>query len=396
MFEEILRLSDFGRKGKLRLNNSEILTPTFMPVGTYGAVKGLTPDQVRSTGANIVLGNTYHLHIQPGEDIIKNAGGLSKFSGWNGLTLTDSGGFQVFSLGKIRKISEDGVEFRNPKNGDVIFLTPEKSIQIQHDLGADIIMVFDDVVDLKDDRSRQQEAMERTHRWLERSITEHKRLIKLKQESGTGNQNSEVMNHGFGVKKINMKNEKRTMGINPPTPISQLPSPRLFGIVQGGLDKKLRKTSLDFVNSKDVDGVAIGGLSVGETRQEMYNMLKFLADKYDSNRPRYLMGVGKPEDMRFAIEHGIDMFDCVMPTRNARHGTIWLFKDGNDCQVNLRNEKFANDYQPLDLNCDCTTCKHKFSRAYIRHLLKNGESLAGTLLSIHNIRYLVRICESYQ
>lgn len=348
-----------------------VKTPTFMPVGTQGAVKGLTPEQVRSTGAKIVLGNTYHLHLNPGEQTVAQAGGLAEFSRWQGPMLTDSGGFQVYSLGKIRQITEEGVTFQDPTSGDEIFISPEISMQIQHQLGADIIMAFDDVVDLKDDRHRTLEALERTHRWLERSVAEHQRLLAQKQESRSKKQGA----------------SSRNLSSN-----SHLPTPKLFGIMQGGLDKELRQKSLDFVQTQAVDGVAIGGLSVGETRAEMHDMLKFLADKYDGNRPRYLMGVGHPIDLRFGIEHGIDMFDCVLPTRNGRHGTVWV--DG-DVQVNLRAEKFKDDFGVLDDNCDCQTCRGGYTRAYLRHLIKARESLAGTLLSIHNLRYLQRICESY-
>ena len=259
----------------------------------------------------------------------------------------------MFSLGKINNITDDGVEFSNPENGDKIWLSPEKSMQIQHKLGADIIMAFDDVVDLKADRERTKEAFERTHLWLERSIAEHKRLSKGKK--------------------------------NPPT---------LFGIVQGGLNKKLRQDSWKKVAGSEVKGIAIGGLSVGESRRDMHNMLNFLSGVYeDDQRPRYLMGVGHPIDMRYAISRGIDMFDCVLPTRNARHGTVWI---ENDTQVSIKRKIYENDQQPLDPGCDCTTCAAGYSRAYLRHLSKVGESLSGTLLSIHNLRYLQRICESYQ
>ena len=267
--------------------------------------------------------------------------------------LTDSGGFQVFSLGKINKTTDDGVTFSNPKNGDKIFLSPEKSMQIQHKLGADIIMAFDDVVDLDPKtRKRTAEAFDRTHLWLERSIAEHKRL---KAESGR--------------------------------------DVKLFGIFQGGLDKELRKKSLEIVQSTDVDGIAIGGLSVGESREEMHDMLEFLAPLYEDERPRYLMGVGHPIDMRFGIEHGVDMFDCVLPTRNGRHGTAWI---AGDEQISIRNQKYADDHGALDPGCDCHTCTGGYTRAYLRHLFKAGESLGGTLLSIHNLRYLQRICEDYQ
>ncbi len=247
-----------SRSGLIKVGGKSFSTPVFMPVGTRATVKGLTAEQVESTKSNILLGNTYHLHLAPGESVIKKAGGLGSYMGWPGAVLTDSGGFQVYSLGKIRKISEKGVEFTNPNNGDRIFISPEKSIQIQHKVGADIIMAFDDVVDLGLEGHRQKDAMERTHRWLDRSIAEHKRLS---------------------------RNKTRT--------------PKLFGIIQGGLDKKLRKASLEYIQSTDVDGIAVGGLSVGEPRKSMHSMLDYLEPMYDPKRPHYLMGVGHPIDWRY-------------------------------------------------------------------------------------------------
>lgn len=323
-----------------------------MPVGTKAAVKGLTPAQVRSTGVGIVLGNTYHLHLAPGEQVIADLGGLAQFSAWQGPMLTDSGGFQVFSLAGINKITDEGVWFTNPANGDEAFLSPEKSIQIQHKLGADIIMAFDDVVSLSEQgRQRTREAFDRTHLWLERSLVEHNRL---KAQSGRD-------------------------------------SPKLFGIAQGGLDKDLRLKSLELVQSQAVDGIAIGGLSVGETREEMHDMLKCLAPHYDPARPRYLMGIGHPVDLRFAIEHGIDMFDCVLPTRNGRHGTIWL-PDGE--QVSIKASKYKKDKDPLP--GDSITSQEGYSKAYLNHLVRSNESLAGTLLSMYNLRFIQAICEEYQ
>lgn len=376
-FKEIVRHGPYRRFGELRFGKTIVKTPTFMPVGTFAAVKSLLPEQVRATGAKIVLGNAYHLHLAPGESMVNKSGGLSAFSQWNGPMLTDSGGFQVFSLAKIRKITDEGVTFQDPSNGDEVFISPEKSIQIQHKLGADIIMAFDDVVDLKIMRNRQKEAMERTHLWLERSLKEHKRLLAKRKSA---------------AKKSSVR-QSSTPNSQLPTPNSQLPTPRLFGIAQGGMDKKLRQKSLEFVQSLDVDGVAIGGLSVGESRAEMYDMLDFLADKYDPKRPHYLMGVGSPVDMRYAIEHGIDMMDCVMPTRNARHGTVWI---SGDKSVSLKAERFKSDSNQLDSDCDCYTCKSGYSRAYLRHLVRAKEVSAMTLLSIHNLRYLQRICEGYQ
>lgn len=343
------------RHGILTTRAGKIKTPVFMPVGTRAALKGLTNEQVDSTGSQIILNNTYHLHLKPGEGVIKSLGGLHTFTLWNKPILTDSGGFQVYSLGHVNKITDEGVTFTDPVNGDKVFISPEKSIQIQLDLGADIIMAFDDVVGLdKKSRKREAEAFERTHIWLERCITEFKRLTKDIPESER---------------------------------------PLLFGIAQGGLDKSLRKRSLEIVQSSDVDGVAIGGLSVGEPRAEMHDMLEYLAPLYDPAKAHYLMGIGEPVDMRFAIKHGIDMFDCVLPTRNARHGNCWIT---GDKKLNLSNAKFTKDKSVLDKNCDCYTCKSGYQRGYLRHLFKVNETLAGTLVSIHNIRYLNRICEEYR
>jgi queuine tRNA-ribosyltransferase len=351
----LLSTHGLARTGQLHTRVGLVPTPTFMPDGTRGAVKSLTPDQVSQTGVGIVLSNTYHLHLQPGEEVIKKLGGLHNFSLRKGPILTDSGGFQVFSLAKIRKITGDGVTFKDPKTGDTVFLSPEKSIQIQFDLGSDIMVAFDDVTALDEvGRTRTVEAFERTHRWLERSLAEFQRLTK------------------------DMPASKR---------------PLLFGVVQGGLDKDLRKRSLEIVQSLPVDGIAIGGLSVGESRTEMHAMLEFLAPFYDPNRPHFLLGVGDPIDLRFAIEHGIDMLDCVLPTRNARHGTAWV---RGDKKIHLTNAQYIEDKNVIDPGCDCATCQSGYSMGFLRHQFKVGEPLAGSLVSIHNIRYLQRICESYR
>ncbi len=350
------KIGEFGRSGVLKVRGFEVPTPTFMPDGTRGAVKSLTPEQVKSTGVGVVLANTYHLHLNPGEDVIAQLGGLHKFTNQDLPLLTDSGGFQVFSLAHINKINEEGVTFKDPRTGDTIFLSPEKSIQIQMKLGADMIVAFDDVVSLEQAaRGRTLEAFERTHRWLERCIAEYDRLTK------------------------DLSDEEK---------------PLLFGVVQGGLDRDLRKKSLEIVQNSSVGGVAIGGLSVGETREEMHEMLDFLAPLYDdSARPRFLLGVGDPRDLRKAIECGIDMLDCVLPTRNARHGSVWT---SGDKRVNLTNEIHAKSKDIIDDICDCYTCKQGFSRGFLRHQFKVGEPLAGTLASIHNIRYLQRVCEEYR
>ena len=344
-----------SRSGVLVTRAGKVLTPTFMPDGTRGAVKSLTPEQVESTGVQVVLANTYHLHLAPGEDTVAALGGLHAFANRKGPMLTDSGGFQVFSLAKIRTITEEGVTFKDPKTGDQIFLSPEKSIQSQMKLGADMMVAFDDVTALDAaGRMRTLEAFERTHRWLDRSIAEFKRLTR-------------------------------------DTPVNE--RPLLFGVVQGGLNEELRLKSLMRVQSTDVDGIAIGGLSVGETKEEMHGMLKFLAPHYDPARPHFLLGVGDPVDVRYGILHGIDMFDCVMPTRNARHGMAWV---AGDKKIQLTNAKFISDKTVIESNCDCYTCKNGFSRGFLRHQFKVGEPLAGTLVSIHNIRYLERLCEEYR
>ena len=351
-----------GRSGILNTRAGKVLTPFFMPVATRGAVVGLEPAQVAATGAQMLLANTYHLHLQPGEKVIKNLGGLHSFTGWQGPMLTDSGGFQVFSLANVRKITEEGVQFKDPKTGDEVLITPEKSMQIQLDLGADIIMAFDDLtgLDPAKARVRTDEAVERTHRWLLRCITEFNRLTK----------------------------SANATGINPVAK-----RPLLFGIVQGGLSKDLRAKSLEFVQNTPVDGVAIGGLSVGKGSQEMYAVLDFLSPLLDPARVHYLMGVGDPADMRHAIKRGMDMFDCVLPTRNGRHGSVWVT---GDKRLNLNNGKFAKDLGPIDKRCDCHTCVTGYSRAFMRQLFKTGNSLGGSLASIHNLRYLQRICESYK
>lgn len=355
MFDVTKNISEFGRAGVLKVRGFEVKTPTFMPDGTRGAVKSLTPEMVQSTGVQVVLANTYHLHLMPGEDVVAELGGLHEFTRQDLPMLTDSGGFQVFSLAHINKISEDGVTFKDPRTGDTVFLSPEKSIQIQMKLGADMIVAFDDVVSLEDSkRGRTLEAFERTHRWLERSIAEYEQLTKG---------------------------------------LSEERKPLLFGVVQGGLDKELRKKSLEIVQNSSVGGIAIGGLSVGETREEMHEMLEFLAPLYDdSPRPRFLLGVGDPRDIRKALECGIDMLDCVIPTRNARHGSVWV---SGDERLNLKSEVHKLATEVIEPGCGCYACAKGFSRGFLRHQFKVGEPLAGTLASIHNVRYLQRICEEF-
>lgn len=354
IFEEKNKIGSLGRTGILHTRAGDVCTPTFMPDGTRGAVKGMTPQQVIETGVGIVLANTYHLHLAPGEEAIKGLGGLHVFANRQAPMLTDSGGFQVFSLGEHVKVTEDGVQFRDPKTGDRRFISPEKSIQIQLDLGADMIVAFDHLIGLgKETPEQVKDAFDRTHRWLGRCITEFRRLTK------------------------DMNDVER---------------PLLFGVVQGGLDLDLRKKSLDIVQNSDVDGIAIGGLSVGETREEMRTVLEALAPLYRSDKPRFLLGVGTPEDLRVAIDNGIDMLDCVLPTRNARHATVWT-EDSR--KIHLTNEKYSEDSSIIEAGCDCYTCSNGFSKAFLRHQFKVGEPLAGTLASIHNLRHMMRLCEAY-
>jgi queuine tRNA-ribosyltransferase len=356
VFKEVKSYPSGARSGLLKTRAGSVKTPFFMPVATRGAVKGLEPPEVAATGAEILLANTYHMHLAPGEKQVKKLGGLHGFCRWPGPILTDSGGFQVFSLANIRQITEEGVTFKDPTSGRQTLITPEKSMRIQLELGADIIMAFDDVtgLDPRKDKVREAEAVERTHRWLLRCLAEFHKLTKS-------------------------------------TPKSR--RPLLFGIAQGGLSRDLRQKSLEFVQSTEVDGIAVGGLSVGEPLSEMHAMLNFLAPLYDPSKTHYLMGVGEPINMRFAIARGVDMFDCVLPTRNGRHGSVWI---NGDKKLNLHNSSHSSDKQPIDKKCDCYTCQQGYSRAYLRHLFKMSDPLAGKLASIHNLRYLQKICEEYR
>ena len=355
MFTTTGNFGPYGRKGFFDTRRGPVFTPTFMPDGTRGTVKGLTAEQVKGTGVQVVLANTYHLHLAPGEEVVAKLGDIHGFGRWDGPILTDSGGFQVFSLSKLRKITEEGVKFKHPVTGEMRMLTPEISMQIQLKLGADMIVAFDHLTGLDEtERAKTREAYDRTHRWLERCVTEFKRLT------------------------ADMTNSER---------------PMLFGVVQGGLDLDLRRNSLEIIQNSGADGIAIGGLSVGESQDEMFKVLSELAPRYDADRPRFLLGVGAPADLRFAYEHGIDMADCVLPTRNARHATVWI---SGDEKVHLTNARFIQDTLPIDPLCDCFSCASGYSRGFLRHQFKVGEPLAGSLASIHNLRYLTRICDEYK
>lgn len=329
-----------ARLGKLTTPHGEVQLPTFMPVGTVGTVKGLVIDQVRATGAGIVLGNTYHLALRPGADVVEKLGGLHKFSGWTGPILTDSGGFQIFSLAERVKITEQGASFQSHIDGARLSLTPEESVAIQQQLGSDIAMQLDHVIALPADRDAIADAMQRSVRWAQRC-----------QQAATRDDQS------------------------------------IFAIVQGGLDAQLRQESAEQLVELDFAGYAIGGLSVGEAPEEMYATIEATTPHLPANRPRYLMGVGKPEDLIEAIYRGVDMFDCVMPTRNGRNALA--FTDGGP--VRLRNERHKVDPRPLEADCPCPACRH--SRGYLRHLFMAGEMLGPILLSIHNLTYYQRLMQ---
>jgi queuine tRNA-ribosyltransferase len=330
-----------ARAGVFQTPHGIVETPRFMPVGTLANVKTVTSAQLKETGAQMVLSNTYHLHLQPGEDIVKRAGGVHQFMGWEGPMLTDSGGFQVFSLSKMRSISEDGVTFRSPRDGQMIHLTPERSIQIQNALGADVIMAFDECPPYPATRQQVEEATDRTYRWLKRCIAEHQR-----------------------------------------------PDQALFPIVQGGVYLDLRQEAARNLAALDMPGYAIGGVSVGEPPELIEEIVKATTPLLPENKPRYLMGIGTYREMAQAIAAGVDLFDCVIPTRLARHGSALVQGD----RWNVKNARFREDFTPLDASCPCYTCQ-TFTRAYLSHLLRSQELLGYTLLSIHNITELIRFTQ---
>ena len=332
---ELLAHDGAARRGRMTFARGVVETPAFMPVGTYGSVKGLSPLQVAETGAQILLGNTFHLMLRPGTEVIKAHGDLHDFMAWHKPILTDSGGFQVFSLGEMRKITEEGVEFRSPVDGDKVFLSPEKSMVVQRELGSDIVMVFDECTPYPATVDEARSSMELSMRWAQRCMAAH--------------------------------------ADNPSA---------LFGIVQGGMYTNLRKESLQKLLEIGFDGYALGGLSVGEPKEEMLHVLDSVAGHLPNDKPRYVMGVGTPLDLVEAVSRGIDMFDCVMPTRNARNG--YLFTSGG--LLKLRNSRYRDDTRPLDEKCGCYTCKN-FSRAYLQHLDKCKEMLGAQLNTIHNLHY---------
>ena len=328
-----------ARRGRLSFPRGTVETPAFMPVGTYGTVKGMTPQSVEEIGAEIILGNTFHLWLRPGTEVIEEHGDLHDFAHWNKPILTDSGGFQVFSLGKTRKITEEGVHFRSPVDGSKVFMGPEESMAVQRSLGSDVVMIFDECTPYPATHDEAKRSMEMSLRWAKRSRDAH--------------------------------------GDSPSA---------LFGIIQGGMYADLRKTSLEGLDEIGFDGYAIGGLSVGEPKEEMIKVLDYLPEWMPDDKPRYLMGVGKPEDLVEGVRRGVDMFDCVMPTRNGRNGHLFTFEG----TIKIRNARHRHDTSPLEADCDCYTCQN-FSRGYLHHLDRCGEMLGAMLNTIHNLRHYQRL-----
>jgi queuine tRNA-ribosyltransferase len=389
-----------GRVGILSTPHGDIHTPAFVTVGTKATVKSISPEQVRASGAEVVLANTYHLFLQPGDEIVRDAGGLGKFMNWHGPTMTDSGGFQVFSLGaaygkdiskvtkitdpslliperfddsgapRLAKIGNDGVSFKSHLDGSIHYITPEKSIQIQHNLGADIIFAFDECTSPAEDLKYQTEALERTHAWAKRSLEEH---IKLEnQKKFLSHDSHTILKTADGALEANVA--ERTSSDFPQA---------LFGIVQGGRDENLRKKSATFISSLDFDGFGIGG---SFAKEDMSTAVRWVNEILPEEKPRHLLGIGEPEDLFMGIENGVDLFDCVLPTRLGRNGMIYT-KTG---KINITNTKYRTEYGPIEKDCACYTCKN-YSCAYIAHLFHGKEMLAGTLATMHNLYFIVNL-----
>ena len=354
-----------ARAGRFGTPHGSVETPVFMPVGTLGTVKALDPDDLSGVGASMILANTYHLHLRPGDDVVRDLGGLHRFMAWNGPILTDSGGFQVFSLEGLRSVDEDGVEFRSHIDGSRRRFTPESVIRIQRNLGADVIMQFDHVIPGQSTFEQAQDASERSIRWLERCLTEF------------SSQSREVI-------------QDRARGQRPEANGNAIPDPRpqaLFPIVQGGIHAQLRiDAARTIAGMHDWPGFAIGGLSVGESKPDMYAMLDLLHPELPQERPRYLMGVGFPEDLIEGVRRGVDLFDCVAPTRMGRNGTAFT----SIGRLNIKRVEYKTDELPLDESCDCAACR-RFSRGYLRHLYVADEILGLRLLSLHNVHFLVSL-----
>ncbi len=344
---DLLAEDGSARRGVLTLPRGTVQTPAFMPVGTQATVKTLAPEEVRATGAEIILANTYHLMLRPGLDLLREAGGVPNFMRWDGPMLTDSGGFQVFSLAHNAKIREEGVTFRSHIDGDLHTLTPERAMELEIGFGADIVMALDHVIGLPAPRADVQDAMERSHRWLDRCITA------FAEQDGAASGSS------------------------------------LFGICQGGLEPDLRKISAQYIAQAEVSGCAVGGLSVGEPKEEMAAMLEICCPELPRDKPRYLMGVGSPEDLWMGVERGIDLFDCVLPTRLARNAALFT----PDGRINIKSRAYSRLHAPLDPSCDCSSCT-TYTAAYLHHLFKADEVLGLRLASIHNLRFLARQMEA--
>ena len=384
-----------GRAGTLETPHGKIETPAFVVVGTKATVKSLNPEQVKEAGAQVVLANTYHLYLQPGDEAVKKMGGLNKMMNWSGPTMTDSGGFQVFSLGaaykkgitkilhpadsslliperfddsdapRLAKIGQDGVSFTSHLDGSVHYITPEKSIQIQHNLGADIIFAFDECTSPTEDLKYQSEALDRTHAWAKRSLDEHQKLEKQK----------------IGQTNGLAESAKETRG--PESELFSAFPQAIFGIVQGGRDENLRKKSAKIIGEMDFDGFGIGG---SFAKEDMSTAVKWVNEILPEEKPRHLLGIGEPEDLFMGIENGVDLFDCVLPTRLGRNGTIYT-KSG---KIHIMNAEFRADIEPIETDCECYSCQN-YSRGYIAHLFHGKEMLAGTLASIHNIYFIVNL-----
>ena len=395
--------NSLGRAGIITTPHGEIKTPAFVAVGTKATVKSLNPEQVKNVGAQVVLGNTYHLYLQPGDEIVREAGGIGKFMNWSGPTMTDSGGFQVFSLGaaygkdiskitkvidpslliperfddsdapRLAKIGQDGVSFKSHLDGSIHYITPEKSIQIQHNLGADIIFAFDECTSPTEDLKYQEEALERTHRWAERSLAEHIRLSAEENSSFLGSLSPSA---------------DGALPLGPSaceTPHKREFSSALFGIVQGGREKELRQKSARIISSMDFNGFGIGG---SFAKEDMSKAVKWVNEILPEGKPRHLLGIGEPEDLFMGVENGVDLFDCVLPTRLGRNGTIYT-KNG---KIIITNTKYRNDFSPIEKNCRCYTCTN-YTKAYVAHLFHGKEMLAGTLASIHNLYFITHLVD---
>ncbi len=393
-------IGKLGRVGILETAHGVIETPAFVIVGTKATVKSLNPEQIKEAGAQVVLANTYHLYLQPGDEAVKKMGGLGKMMNWKGPTMTDSGGFQVFSLGaaykkgiskilhpvdpslmiperfddsdapRLAKIGQDGVSFTSHLDGSIHYITPEKSIQIQHNLGADIIFAFDECTSPTEDLKYQTEALDRTHAWARRSLEEHNKLEGQKKHS-----------------QVSLHLTRTNRSENPPKVFSDSPQ-FLFGIVQGGREESLRKKSAKFISGVEVDGKGFDGFGIGGSfaKEDMSTAVKWVNEILPEDKPRHLLGIGEPEDLFMGIENGVDLFDCVLPTRLGRNGTLYT-KTG---KIHIENVEFRLDTNPVEFDCQCYTCKN-YSRAYISHLFRGKEMLAGTLASIHNVYFLVNL-----